>query len=577
MAFAGALAWRLGVLAGEPRPIFAALVPFVAMSGDPFSAVSVSLGRILGVFAGVGIGVALLHTGLGLYAQISLGLLAGAVAGIPLRVGGLPNVQAAVSALFLIGLGRLDVAHVGVTRIWETAIGAGVAIVVAALLWPPDLARELRLRLSRLRQALATDLTAVADDLATGSGAAATALADLRANSLDAVRMTFDLESAARALRLNPLRRRDAPAVASLDRRVRIAARLYRHARSVARDVADADRALHGTAAGLAAAARLGAVPTLAIETRDLTRTFGEVRAVDCVDLAIPEGEIYGFLGPNGAGKSTLVRMLCTLLLPTSGSALVAGHDVARDPERVRLSIGAALQSAAVDPKQTGRELLRLQARLYGLRGAEIGRRVAQLTELVDIGAALDRRLSTYSGGMRRRLDLALALVHSPTILFLDEPTTGLDPASRVRIWNEVRRLNADEGMTIFLTTQYLEEADELATRIGIIDSGRIAAEGSPAELKRRVGSDVVAAQIAGDPEVAAAAVRRIPGVEDVAVHDHELTIRTRNGSEALSPVALALDASGARVKSLTLRTPTLDDVFLDLTGGHLRAGEEVA
>jgi uncharacterized membrane protein YgaE (UPF0421/DUF939 family) len=255
MAFAGALAWRLGVLAGEPRPIFAALVPFVAMSGDPFSAVSVSLGRILGVFAGVGIGVALLHTGFGLYAQVSLALLAGAVAGIPLRVGGRPNVQAAVSALFLIGLGRLDVAHAGVTRIWETAIGAGVAIAVAALLWPPDPARELRLRLSRLRQALAADLTAVADDLATGSGAATARLGDLRANSLDAVRMAFDLESAARALRLNPLRRRDAPAVASLDRRVRIAARLYRHARSVARDVADADKALHGTEAGLGLAA----------------------------------------------------------------------------------------------------------------------------------------------------------------------------------------------------------------------------------------------------------------------------------------------------------------------------------
>lgn len=276
MAFAGALAWRLGVLAGEPRPIFAALVPFVAMSGDPFSAVSVSVGRILGVFAGVGIGVALMHTGLDLYAQVSLALLAGAAAGIPLRVGGRPNVQAAVSALFLIGLGRLDVGHAGVTRIWETSIGAGVAIVVAALLWPPDPARELRLRLSRLRQVLAADLTAVADDLATGSGAATARLGDMRANSLDAVRMTFDLEKAARALRLNPLRRRDAPAVASLDRRVRIAARLYRHARSVARDVADADKALHGTAEGL----DLAAVTRDIAEATDLALRGEDERAV---------------------------------------------------------------------------------------------------------------------------------------------------------------------------------------------------------------------------------------------------------------------------------------------------------
>ena len=276
MAFAGALAWRLGVLAGEPRPIFATLVPFVAMSGDPFSAVSVSLGRILGVFAGVGIGVALLHTGLGLYAQVAVGLLAGAVAGIPLRVGDRPNVQPAVSALFLIGLGRMDVAHVGVTRIWETAIGAAVAIVVAALLWPPDPARELRLRLSRLRQALAADLTAVADDLATGSGAAAAALGDMRTHSLDAVRMTFDLENAARALRLNPLRRRDAPAVASLDARVRSAARLYRHARSVARDVAAADHALHGTTEGL----ELAAVTRDIAEATDLALRDADGRPV---------------------------------------------------------------------------------------------------------------------------------------------------------------------------------------------------------------------------------------------------------------------------------------------------------
>lgn len=315
----------------------------------------------------------------------------------------------------------------------------------------------------------------------------------------------------------------------------------------------------------------------LAVETRALTRTFGDVRAVDGIDLAIPAGEIYGFLGPNGAGKSTVVRMLCTLLLPTSGEAIVAGHDVTHEAEQVRLSIGAALQATAIDPKQTGRELLRLQARLYGLRRRAVTDRVGQLAELVDIGDALDRRVGTYSGGMRRRLDLALALVHTPSILFLDEPTTGLDPASRVRIWDEVRRLNRVEGMTIFLTTQYLEEADELAGRVGIIDRGRLAAQGTPAELKRAVGADVVEAEISGDVAVAAQAVRALDGVEEVAVHDQQLTIRTRNGAAALSPVALALDASGAQVRSLTLRTPTLDDVFLQLTGAHLRAGEEAA
>ena len=315
----------------------------------------------------------------------------------------------------------------------------------------------------------------------------------------------------------------------------------------------------------------------LAIETQGLTRDFGDLRAVDGIDLAIPRGEIYGFLGPNGAGKSTVVRMLCTLLVPTAGTARVAGFDVVHQSEQVRLSIGAALQATAIDPKQTGRELLRLQARLYGLRGSAAASRLAELAELVDIGDALDRRVSTYSGGMKRRLDLAIALVHTPSLLFLDEPTTGLDPTSRARVWDEVRRLNAVEGMTIFLTTQYLEEADELASRVGIIDRGRLAAQGAPADLKRAVGADVVEADIHGDIEQAAATVRALAAIEEVVVAGHVLTIRTANGSAALSPVALALAASGAEVRSLTLRTPTLDDVFLQLTGGHLQAGAEAA
>ena len=209
--------------------------------------------------------------------------------------------------------------------------------------------------------------------------------------------------------------------------------------------------------------------------------------AVDGIDLAIAKGEVYGFLGPNGAGKTTLVRMLITLLMPTSGRAVVAGHDVVSNAGQVRLSIGAALQEAALDEKQTGRELLRLQGKLYGLRRSEINQRVKELEQLMDIGEALDRRIQTYSGGMKRRLDLAMALVHNPEVLFLDEPTTGLDPIGRAAVWDEVQRINRELGVTIFLTTQYLEEADALAERVGIINRGKLAAEGTPAELKRTI------------------------------------------------------------------------------------------
>ena len=215
-----------------------------------------------------------------------------------------------------------------------------------------------------------------------------------------------------------------------------------------------------------------GPVSSLAITTEGLVRRFGTKAAVDGVDLAIREGEIYGFLGPNGAGKSSLVRVLCTLLRPSEGRAQVAGYDVAEQPAEVRVRIGVALQEAALDERQTGRELLVLQGRLYGLRSVEIKRRLMEVLDLVDIGPAIDRRIGTYSGGMKRRLDLAAALIHNPKVLFLDEPTTGLDPASRANVWAEVRRLNIELGMTIFLTTQYLEEADELADRVGIISEG---------------------------------------------------------------------------------------------------------
>ena len=308
------------------------------------------------------------------------------------------------------------------------------------------------------------------------------------------------------------------------------------------------------------------------IQAQGLKRSFGTTLAVDGVDLSVARGEIYGFLGPNGAGKSTVTRVLCTLISPTGGSARVAGFDVETQADQVRLRIGVALQEAALDPKQTGLEMLRLQGRFYGLSKSDTERRLADLRELIDIGSALEDRVATYSGGMKRRLDLALALVHNPRVLFLDEPTTGLDPTSRARVWDEVRRLNRELGMTVFLTTQYLEEADELADRVGIIDHGRIVAEGTPDELKRSIGTDLVIAVVDGDPEIARSALLPLPGVERVDVNGSEVTAAVSNGPEAISPVAIALAGAGGglRVRELSLRTPTLDDVFLSVTGARL-------
>lgn len=317
---------------------------------------------------------------------------------------------------------------------------------------------------------------------------------------------------------------------------------------------------------------------TAAIRTQGIVRRFGDTTAVDGVDLAVAPGEIYGFLGPNGAGKSTLVRMLVTLLMPTEGHAEVAGYDVVADPDAVRLRIGVALQEASLDAKQSGNELLRLQARLYGLDRRETTQRLAEIGSLIDLGDALDRRVGTYSGGMKRRLDLAAALVHNPEVLFLDEPTTGLDPMSRATVWAEVRRLNEELGMTIFLTTQYLEEADELAHRVGIIDAGRLVAEGTPDELKRAVGHDVIVVEVdAGSEEDARTALDSVSGIAGIDLHRREVTVRTDDGSALLSPVAVALADRGVQVRSLTLRTPTLDDVFLRMTGAHIGAEEATA
>jgi ABC-2 type transport system ATP-binding protein len=308
-----------------------------------------------------------------------------------------------------------------------------------------------------------------------------------------------------------------------------------------------------------------------AIEAIDLTREFKKgPRAVDGIDLRVESGEVYGFLGPNGAGKSTAVHMLTTLLPPTSGTARVAGHDVVESGPAVRAEIGAALQEAALDPFLTGREHMKLQTALHGLRGAEGRERADRLIARVGLTDAADRRVGGYSGGMKRRLDLALALVHAPRILFLDEPTTGLDLQSRSALWEEVQRLASDRGVTVFLTTQYLEEADVLADRVGIIDHGRIVAEGTPEALKAEIGRPSVEA-IPAEPEQ----LGRMRAVlarfgEAVTASPKGAAVRLAGGDAQLAEVVRALDTEDIHVEQLQLHAPTLDDVFLAKTGRSL-------
>ena len=313
-----------------------------------------------------------------------------------------------------------------------------------------------------------------------------------------------------------------------------------------------------------------------AIHAEQLVREFRKgPRAVDRIDLAVAPGEIYGFLGPNGAGKSTTVHMLTTLLPPTSGSARVAGFDVVRQGSQVRQHIGAALQEAALDPLLTGREHLRLQATLQGISRAERVKRAEELLTRVGLGEAADRKVRGYSGGMKRRLDLAMALVHRPEILFLDEPTTGLDVQSRTALWGEVGRLANEDGVTVFLTTQYLEEADVLADRVGIIDHGRIVAEGTPAALKAEVGRPTVEAIPASDDDLERTADilgrfgERVASTKGVAV-------RLNDGQFGLYEIVRALDADGLEAENIQIHQPSLDDVFLAKTGRSLEgAGEE--
>src|SRR3954462_4567534 len=316
--------------------------------------------------------------------------------------------------------------------------------------------------------------------------------------------------------------------------------------------------------------------PTPAVEARSLVRTFkGGVEAVRGIDLTVAEDEVFGFLGPNGAGKSTTVRMLCTLLPPTSGSATVAGLDVVGAPAGVRRRIGVALQEIGLDPVQSGRELVELQCGLYGITGAAAKARTTELLELVGLSDAADRRTKTYSGGMKRRLDLASAPVHSPQVLFLDEPTTGLDPASRLTVWDEVRRINA-AGTTVFLTTQYLEEADQLCDRLAIIDSGSIVAEGSPERLKAQLGHDVVTLELDGaDPAATEAAIDRLPGLERVVVEQQALALYVEDGAASIAEIVRRLDRESVQVGAIAVSRPSLDDVFLQATGRRLEGTEE--
>jgi ABC-2 type transport system ATP-binding protein len=314
------------------------------------------------------------------------------------------------------------------------------------------------------------------------------------------------------------------------------------------------------------------------IEAQGLVREFkGGIRAVDGIDLRVEPGEIYGFLGPNGAGKSTTVHMLTTLLPPTSGSAKVAGHDVVTEGAAVRDSIGAALQEAALDPQLTAREHMRLQGALHGIPKAERKARGEALIERVGLTEAADRKVGGYSGGMKRRLDLALALLHNPRVLFLDEPTTGLDIQSRTALWDEVARLSRDEGVTVFLTTQYLEEADQLADHLGIIDHGKIVARGTPQALKAEVGRPTVEVVPADHAERSRVAELLEPFGQLVPGTPNGAAVRLDDGSEELANIVRVYDTANVRIANLQLHAPSLNDVFLAKTGRSLEGAQAEA
>ncbi len=321
------------------------------------------------------------------------------------------------------------------------------------------------------------------------------------------------------------------------------------------------------------------------IDVRHLVKVYGgrgqeEIKAVNDVSFSVGEGEFFGFLGPNGAGKTTVIRIITTLLAKTSGSVHVAGLDVERDGLNIRRIIGYTGQSIGVDGELTGRENLWLIGRLYHMPNSLVDERVEELLEVLQLKDAADRRAYTYSGGMRRRLDLGAGLVHHPRVLFLDEPTTGLDPQTRAAVWEYLRRLHREEKMTIFLTTQYMEEADQLCQRIAIIDLGKIVAEGSPTELKAAIGADIITVRITRDEAFeqsrnrALEIARSVPGVSRATIFDEGVSAHTADGGGTLLEVLRRLDAEKVPVHQVALAHPTLDEVFLQHTGRQMRVEE---
>jgi ABC-2 type transport system ATP-binding protein len=313
-----------------------------------------------------------------------------------------------------------------------------------------------------------------------------------------------------------------------------------------------------------------------AIVAEDLRKRYKQVQALDGLSFGVRDGEVFGLLGPNGAGKSTTVRVLTTLTQPDSGRALVAGEDVVRHPNRVRRLIGSVAQHSGVDPEATGRENLMLQGRIHGMSGAPLRARVDELLELVGLADAAERVTRGYSGGMKRRLDIAIGLVHRPRVLFLDEPTTGLDPEARAAMWVEVERLAAQESLTIVLTTHYLEEADRLAKRVAIVSRGRIVVEGTPDDLKRGLGGESVSVELGetnGRVDDAERVVTEIAG--DVHVEGNLVRARVPNGAQAIPVILGALDDAGIEVAAVTTARPSLDDVYLHYTGRDFAREDE--
>jgi ABC-2 type transport system ATP-binding protein len=318
----------------------------------------------------------------------------------------------------------------------------------------------------------------------------------------------------------------------------------------------------------------------LAIDAHDLVKTYPKgIRALDRLSFSVETGTIFGLLGPNGAGKSTTVKILTTLARADSGAATVAGLDVRTQAAQVRRAIGVVAQRSGADPTATGRENLLLSGRIQGLRGRDLGRRADDLLSRFALADAAGRLVRTYSGGMRRRLDVAMGLVHQPGVLFLDEPTAGLDPESRSAMWEEIGRLSVGEGLTILLTTHYLEEADRLASRLAIIDRGQVVVTGTPAELKGRMQGDTVQIELAapGNPGQVHAALERVPAIREIDISGHQVSARADDGATAAPALLAALDHAGIAVHGVTAARPTLDDVYLRFTGRRFAEAEQPA